>query len=255
MLWLLPAGGGEARVLATRPGGVGDVRVAADAGTVAVTSATFPSSHDEEQDQEKGKARKDGKVSAILHESMPVRFWDDDLGPASPRLFAGTVSEEGLDPRLELTDLTPDAGRALERSAYDRQPGRLDDRDHLEPRPSAAACASAWRWSTSRRASGGCCSTTTRSEYAVAAFSPDGRTGRRDPRAPAPRRTTRATSRLVVVDVADGSVRDLSGDWDHWPAGGPEWTPDGTRAGAHRRRGRPQPGLPRRRRRRGSSPG
>ena len=34
--------------------------------------------------------------------------------------------------------------------------------------------------------------------------------------------------RLVVVDIAAGEVRDLSGDWDHWPAGPAEWTPDGS---------------------------
>ena len=45
----------------------------------------------------KRKARKDQKVSAILHEQVPVRFWDHDLGPDAPRLFAGTLTDEGSD--------------------------------------------------------------------------------------------------------------------------------------------------------------
>ena len=31
-----------------------------------------------------------------------------------------------------------------------------------------------------------------------------------------------------MVSVADGTDRDLSGDWDRWPASPIEWTPDGT---------------------------
>ena len=32
--------------------------------------------------------RKDAGITAILHESAPVRSWDHDLGPDQPRLFA-----------------------------------------------------------------------------------------------------------------------------------------------------------------------
>ena len=92
LLWLLPAGGGEARVVATRPGGVDSVAVASDSGTVVLASRTFPSSTDEESEAEKRKQRKEKKVAAILHESVPVRFWDHDLGPDRPRLFAGALS-------------------------------------------------------------------------------------------------------------------------------------------------------------------
>ena len=69
----------------------------------------------------KRKERKEKKVTAILHESVPVRFWDEDLGPGAPRIFTGSLAEEdaGADPRIELSDLTPDAGRALERLQYD----------------------------------------------------------------------------------------------------------------------------------------
>ncbi|MGH3321995.1 MAG: TolB family protein, partial [Streptosporangiaceae bacterium] len=41
-LWLLPAGGGEPRQVATRPGGVTSVAVARDAGTVVFSSPVTP---------------------------------------------------------------------------------------------------------------------------------------------------------------------------------------------------------------------
>ena len=37
--------------------------------------------------------RKKKKVSAILHEGYPVRFWDHDLGPAQPHLLALDLDE------------------------------------------------------------------------------------------------------------------------------------------------------------------
>jgi len=46
LLWMLPAGGGEARVVASRPGGVGHVEVATSAGTVVLTSNRSRDLHD-----------------------------------------------------------------------------------------------------------------------------------------------------------------------------------------------------------------
>src|SRR5919199_4179102 len=43
-LWLLPAGGGEARVVAVRPGGVKGAGAARDDGRVVLASATLPGS-------------------------------------------------------------------------------------------------------------------------------------------------------------------------------------------------------------------
>src|SRR5690606_40773197 len=78
-LWHLPAGPGEARVVATRPGGISGVAVARDAGTVVVTSPTFPSATTAEEDEAIRRERRTRKVTALLHASYPVRYWDHDL--------------------------------------------------------------------------------------------------------------------------------------------------------------------------------
>jgi dipeptidyl aminopeptidase/acylaminoacyl peptidase len=121
-LWLLPADGGEARVVLSRPGGVEKVMTARDADAAFVVAAVLAGSTDEDSDAERRKSRKDNKVAAILHSEYPVRYWDADLGPAQPRLFAvepGTEKEPGkpgtVDSAapLKLRNLTPAAGSRL----------------------------------------------------------------------------------------------------------------------------------------------
>ncbi|MEU7000586.1 prolyl oligopeptidase family serine peptidase [Nonomuraea sp. NPDC046570] len=114
-LWLLPRAGGEARQIAERPGGVGGA--VGESGVVLFGSDVLDG--EESTEEERRKARKDAGISAILHEGYPVRYWDQDLGPGRPRLFAGTLSGEGL---TDVRDLTPDAGEALRESAYALSP-------------------------------------------------------------------------------------------------------------------------------------
>jgi dipeptidyl aminopeptidase/acylaminoacyl peptidase len=128
-LWLLPHGGGEARVVATRPGGVGGPVVARGSGTVVLTSQTLPAAVTGEDDGERRKRRKERKVAAILHESYPIRYWDHDLGPDQPRLFCGQVPAEpdagsrDVEPaRIPLRDLTPSPGAALQEAEVDVTP-------------------------------------------------------------------------------------------------------------------------------------
>ena len=224
-LWLLPAAGGEARVVSSRPGGVDDVRVAADAGTVVLAAGTFPSSTDEESEKGKRKERKEKKVSAILHEGVPVRFWDHDLGPDAPRLFSGVLASDGGDAGIELADLTPRPGRALVEGQYDvsRDGSTVATTWAVPERGGQRFAMAIVDVATGERR---LLLDDPESEYDSPRFSPDGSQlalvveKRSTPTDPGDRR-------LAVVSVADGTLRDLSGDWDRWP-GQPEWTPDGS---------------------------
>ncbi|MFL6120843.1 S9 family peptidase [Actinophytocola sp.] len=104
-LWRLPRTG-EAELLAAPPGGVRNVVVARESGTVVLGAPVLPSADSLTRDEELRKQRGDGAVKAILHEDYPVRYWDHDLGPARTRLLAGTPGEE-------LRDVTGHVGRAL----------------------------------------------------------------------------------------------------------------------------------------------
>lgn len=222
MLWLLPEAGGEAKVVAKRPGGIGDVKVARDAGTIVVTSDTFPSSTDTESEEAKRKQRKDAKVSAILHESYPVRFWDHDLGPDVPRLYVGVLSD---DETVELHDLTPDAGIALFEASYDvsadgttivtswNVAGPAD----LRPTLVAIDVATGERRTLLDDED---------HEYYEPAISPDG-TAVAAIRESLSTPTEPPDMSLVLVSLEDGSTRELAPGWDRWPTG-MTWTADGS---------------------------
>ncbi|HEX4813643.1 MAG TPA: alpha/beta fold hydrolase [Nonomuraea sp.] len=115
-LWLLPRAGGEARRVATRPGGIGAVRTAGD----VVVFAADVLDGEAAAEEEKRKARKEAGISAILHEGSPVRYWDRDLGPGRTRLFAARLGAARLE---DVRDLTPDAGDALREAAFELTPG------------------------------------------------------------------------------------------------------------------------------------
>jgi len=187
-LWLLPAAGGEARTVAALPGGVTAAEVAKDAGGIVVSSPVLPAAgtaggreggrppvastaggreggrppvastagngSSAEDDARLRQERKDAGITAILHESAPVRYWDHDLGPDQPRLFAVdpdqvqetdigwaggdkelsvVVADEGGEDQghegteraakpARLRDLTPEPGRALDGEAFELTP-------------------------------------------------------------------------------------------------------------------------------------
>ncbi|QUQ71888.1 S9 family peptidase [Kutzneria sp. CA-103260] len=103
-LWLLPPAG-EARQVYAPAGGVAGVSVARDAGTLLVTTAALHGAAVGDEDKERRKAREDAGVTAILHESYPVRYWDHDLGPDRPRIVVAPAitGEERVTDVVELT--------------------------------------------------------------------------------------------------------------------------------------------------------
>jgi dipeptidyl aminopeptidase/acylaminoacyl peptidase len=132
-LWLLPSGGGEARIVAALPGGVTAAEAARDAGTVVLASPVLPAAgaaggNSAADDARLRQERRDAGVTAILHESVPVRFWDHDLGPDQVRLFSldpdRLREDNGARPEKSagLRDLTPDPGRALDDEAFELTP-------------------------------------------------------------------------------------------------------------------------------------
>ncbi|WP_222195265.1 S9 family peptidase [Modestobacter italicus] len=234
-LWALSPAGGEARLVLQRPGGISGVSVAAETGDVVVVAPTMPGAEDADADTARRTARKDAGVTALLHESYPVRYWDHDLGPAVPHVFwIGQLPTEpvpGTAPTApEWRDLTPDAGAPLgagEDVALSPD-GRLVVRSEDVPDGPAGRRS---RLVLTEVSSG-----RTRplvddplADVSGARFSPDSRqvvcvrqtaTTYDDP----PEYT------LLLVDLDDdqpAGVRELTPDFDRWPSA-PQFAADGT---------------------------
>lgn len=220
-LWLLPVSG-EARVVGTRPGGVGAPVVARTAGTVLVSSSTMPGAGSAEEDEAQRKERKDRKVSAILHTGHPIRFWDHDLGPDQPRLLVGEVGDD----RVEWDDLTPAPGGALVETSHDITPdGRTVVTDWWIPERHGAQRSTlvAVDVATGERR-------TLVDDEGFDAWapvvSPDGtRVLYRQDRHSSP--TVAADTRLMVVPIEGGEPTPVAPDWDRWP-NHVAWLPDGS---------------------------
>jgi dipeptidyl aminopeptidase/acylaminoacyl peptidase len=227
-LWLQPAGGGDAHVVACPPGGVRGV-VVSEAGTVVVGSAMMPSSTDAAGDTEIRAKRKEAGVSAILHEERPIRYWDHDLGPERTRLLVADLARDVTvgDARLDLRDLTGHVGRALgEECTWDITP---DGRTVVaawavaEPAGSQRYTLVTIDVTTGERRT---LADDVDHEYESPRLSPDGtcvavvvsrRSAPGDP----------GNCWMGTVPLTGGPVRALTEAWDRWPHPAC-WTPDGT---------------------------
>nr|WP_245990931.1 alpha/beta fold hydrolase [Bogoriella caseilytica] len=237
-LWAVPATGGEARCVASHPGGVSAVHVAAQSGTVVIQAQALHGAADLEEDKQVRKERKDKKVSAILHEDYGVRFWDHDLGPGSARLYAATLDAAVVagpddaaehEGSAELRDLTPDARRqnlscavsadgSFLVSTWRVHEGRASTRTDLVRIDAATG---------ERRVLLRADETY---DFGAPTISPDGATlvytrSRRSTPELAPQ------PELWSMDLDSGSTRRLAGDLDLWlSAGSPQaWLPDSSR--------------------------
>ncbi len=282
-LWLLPAAGGEARVVAALPGGVTAAEVARDAGGIVVGAPVLPAAGGQggrppvagtaggqggrppvagtagngdsaADDARLRQERKDAGITAILHESAPVRSWDHDLGPDQPRLFAvdpdqmqeTEIGWAGGDKESVLADDTGVAREGAERAAQPArlrdltpEPGRALDGEAFELTPDGTSVVTGW-WQWDPAGESHCelvlidvASGKRRVLLSVPEFdfssprvSPDGRfiVCQRERHSTAERPVDLT---LVVLDV-DGSGadslntggeagRDLLASWDRWP--------------------------------------
>ncbi|HEX6854370.1 MAG TPA: S9 family peptidase [Streptosporangiaceae bacterium] len=128
-VWRLPAGGGEATREAIAPGGISGLATARSAPVLLATTSMHAGVTGLDADAKRRQARKDAGVTAILHESGPVRYWDHDLGPEGVHLHAADLSGPAAGPAAGggpagagMADLTPEPGRALDDCAFELTP-------------------------------------------------------------------------------------------------------------------------------------
>lgn len=90
-LWALPVRG-EARELASRPGGFGALQ--AGEGVLIAQLSVHSQARDEAEHATLTAERSDAKVTAVLHDGFPTRYWDHDLGPARELLAVAELPED-----------------------------------------------------------------------------------------------------------------------------------------------------------------
>ncbi|MGB2923551.1 MAG: S9 family peptidase [Mycobacterium sp.] len=213
-LWRLPAAGGEAVEAVTLPGGV-DVVVAAEAAaTIVIASSVLPSATDADHDKQLRAARKDNKVSAVLHDGYPVRYWDHNLGPERTHLF-------GADGR----DLTPDPGDALDHADFDlSRDGAFVVAAWQRPAPGAAVRNTLVRIdvATAQRS---VLVDDADADLGLPAISPDGRSVAFTRETfSTPRQAPRTTLWLLRFGA---EPVELTAHWDRWPTS-VTWSTDGS---------------------------
>lgn len=232
-VYLLPRAGGEARAVIQRAGGVGGLATARGAGTLVVASPTLAAGEgDDGDDRDAAKARRESKVSAILHDRYPIRYWDHDLGPRATRLFVTTPGDASAmagekPPMFELRDL------------LGHVPGRFSDEASFDVSADGCVVVADWQRHTTNA---NVIDTVVRIDvatgevtpiaddptvsYGSPVLSPDG-TQVAMSRFTVPTPEHAPTVDIAIVSIDGGDIRLVADDWDLWP-GGMQWTPDGT---------------------------
>ncbi len=226
-LWLLPADGGEARLLLAPDGGVDGLATAREATAIAFGAPLHPRAASLEEDAKQEKRRKDAGVSALLFDDYPVRHWDHWLGPRHRRLFvapaAGLVASGTGDAKLEPRDLTGDRGQAYAETSIALSPDAgtlVTTRRDPSRLPLIAEDVVAIDTATGQER----LLTHGDAWYADPKVSPDGRwiICQRETLADADH-ASRLT--LWLIELASGEGRPLAEAWDAWPET-TAWAPD-----------------------------
>jgi dipeptidyl aminopeptidase/acylaminoacyl peptidase len=220
-LWLLPEAG-EARLIARRSGDVAVLAVARDSGDVVFLASSLPGAGGVKEDERRRQARKEAGVTAILHETHPVRHWDHDIGPDELHVLAAGQMPLGDGRLTAIEDLTPaPEGRVRERVAISPDGGTIAVGWKVDDGPAANRISIALLSGSGEQR----LVEEAERDLLEPAFAPDGRRlacvredlGDWDT---APHRT------IVLVDIATGEHRDLLPDTTLWPSA-PVFSPAG----------------------------
>jgi dipeptidyl aminopeptidase/acylaminoacyl peptidase len=226
-IWCLPAGGGEAYPLARRDGGWDAIVTAADADVAVLGLSAMPGIVDEAEAAKVRTDRRKKKVSAILHDAVPVRFWDADLGPETPRLHRVALSSGEGDLALTAADLQPltgDVGRQLAEPYALTRDGRTLVTGWRRPRARGVVWETLALWDVGTATRRLVDSDTHEYEHGVPA--PDGSVVAAVESVPASPDEA-LHQRLVLVDALTLVPTPLAPDWDRW-AVPVAWSPDGS---------------------------
>ena len=226
-LWLLPPDGGEARLLAAPEGGVDGVVTARSAPVVAFGARMFPGAVDVAADAERGSARKEAGVGALLFEDdYPIRHWDHWLAPRRRRLFGATLAADPEAPLPAPRDVQPDVETlTFEETGMDLAPDGsflVAARHDISALPAIREDLVAFDLGT------GAARVLTPGDawYDAPAVSPDGRSvAAIRTTFGSPDEASRVT--LVLIDLATCEQRTLAADLDRWPES-PAWAADGS---------------------------
>ncbi len=214
-LWCLPAAGGEAYDVCTLPGGVDGV--ASSGGATVFSASMLPSAADPDADGKLRTARKDNKVSAVLHTGYPVRSWDHDLGPAQPHLFL--ADHDGA------RDVTPKPADALRDAHFDiSRDGAFVVTSWTVRAPGAALRSTLVRidLATAERST---VVDDPAADLGSPAIAPDGQSvAYLRETISTPQRAPRIT---LCISRFDGEPRELTAGWDRWPTS-VTWSADGS---------------------------
>ncbi|MGF1663749.1 MAG: prolyl oligopeptidase family serine peptidase [Kineosporiaceae bacterium] len=247
-LWRLPHVG-EAVPLAERAGGFAAVAAARKAPVVVALADTLPDSEGEADDGERRRRRGEAKVGAVLHDSYPIRYWDEDLGPGAPRLLVARLPEphpldeaplagdRGVRPEtLEWRGLTGHEGHGLRHADVDL----TGDGSVLVTTWQVPEAAGSWRSAVvavdladGRRRT---LVDDPARDFREPRVSPDGRwVAVVVEDRPSPHEPPEVGLGLVPLagrapadgDDGTGGLRPAAPGWDRWP-GAPVWLPDGS---------------------------
>ncbi|MGJ9405361.1 S9 family peptidase [Nesterenkonia aurantiaca] len=236
-LYRLPADGGESVLVSRRAGGVGQVHCAHRAPTILLTAPLLPGARSEEEQKQLHTQREEASVKAILHTGYPVRFWDHDLGPARPSLFAVEPAPANPAPEDDAVPASQDSEQASLRHLTEGLGSRFGGEVELSPEGALALISvTVPEARADQRTALAVVDVATGERRIIAdepgytfsagVISPDGRTAAVLRSAqPTPERAPQP--QLYLLDLHSGELTRLAEDADLWlsPAA---WLPDGS---------------------------